>query len=158
MMPHTRKAPLSSIDRRRRLVKLAFCREQVFLRIWRLKRERARLHGRFPRRKRSAELACYKRRDATTQGSRFSPVLSFREHADDWFGSRRPHEQAALSVELGVQARNLVGDRLRKLLARDADVLLHLWVARHDGHCFREPASVERAAEEQAGGEAVSRH
>src|SRR5690242_1973819 len=102
----------------------------------------------------SAELLDYERRDPSTEVFGLPVRRSLGEHPHERLRARRPDENTAAAVQLGVHVLEAFEQAGRKGAARDArQVLLHLRVALHDPDGVREPAPAERPTEKERGRE-----
>src|SRR5712691_4304029 len=105
----------------------------------------------------SAELVCHQGGDFSTEVFGGLLRFSFRQHPYEGLGARQADEDPAGAVELLVHALDRRDERLgQRAVTRARQVLPRLREARHDRDRLREAATVQRAAEEEAGDEAVS--
>src|SRR5688572_17558557 len=92
----------------------------------------------FPASGRSAELSPNEVGDGTTRPLGVGLILGLRKHANEGFRARRPHHHATAVGKLVVEALDFGENAVRDLLPGDANVLEHLWEARHHRRRLRE--------------------
>src|SRR4051812_47129406 len=94
--------------------------------------------------------------DSTTEGCCLLLALGLDEHPYEGLRARRTDEDPAPPRELALELRDLTRQRRGDSRPADPNVLLRLREQLQHRGCSRQRAAVERLAEQQRGGQAVT--